>query len=240
MARQSRALPVLITRPEPQGRRFAADLAARFGDAVTAVSSPLMVRRLLPADLPDQRFSAIILTSETGAEAAGLLRAHLPDRAYAVGGRTARAAAAAGFAAATAGGDADALIDLILSAQESGPLLHLCGEDTRGDIAGRLSAAGVQTRACTVYRQEPCAMSPAGRAVLAQGQPVILPLFSPRSAGLFHLAAADSHAPLRIAAISAATAQAATVLGPARMAVAHRPDSDAMLDAIATLLDDTP
>ncbi len=226
--------PFLLTRPAAQGARFAEALAARFPGALV-VASPLLAPRLLAPALPPGPFDAVIFTSETGVAAAAALPGPLPRRAFAVGARTAAAARAAGFAARAAGGDAEALVAM-LAALRPGRLLHLHGAETRGEVAARLSAAGVPTAAAVVYRQEPQPLSPAARALLAGGGAVAVPLFSPRPAALFAAAAAGARAALWLASLAPAVDAAAAGLPAARRAVARRPDAEAMLEALAELL----
>lgn len=259
MARQSRAPDsaapdrpspgptVLLTRPAAQSQRFAAALADRFGADFRVVIAPLMAPRFLSPALPTKA-TALILTSETGAEAARRMKDKLPhlaeNLAYCTGDRTAAAAEAAGFRAISAQGDAEALIALILSqrktAGEELPLLHLRGEDSRGNVAARLLAAGVACTEVVVYRQEEQPLSPEALALLAQPAPLIVPLFSPRSARLFAAAARAAAAPLSLAAISPAAAAMAEALAPARLITAARPDAAAMLDAVTLLIRDLP
>lgn len=261
MVRQSRLdadkpctpIPVLLTRPEGPARRFAGQLGDRFGPAVLPVITPLMQVQFIAPDWPDVRPvgqpSALILTSEAGAAAAGDLvaaGADLPGFAFCVGERTAQAAREAGFAAIAGWGDADHLVDLILdhalTQPVTGPLWHLCGFDRRGDVADRLTRAGIATQAITVYRQDPQPLTAQAQAVLAKADPVIVPLFSPRSAQLFAEAVralgAGCAAPLWLAPISAAAAEAALDLHPARLEIAERPDAGSMLDAVARLMGD--
>lgn len=248
-------VPVLLTRPEPQARRFAAQLADRFGPGVAALITPLMRTQFLAPVWPQGRASGLILTSETGVRAAADLRragADLPGFAWCVGERTAQAAREAGFAATAGWGDADHLVDLITRQTGPGsitdPLWHLCGVDRRGDVAGRLTRAGIPTQAIPVYRQDPQPLTVAALAVLAQPGPVIVPLFSPRSTRLFAdavgAAAPAVRAALWLAPISMAAAGAdpdqPAVLHPARLEIAERPDASAMLDAIGRLLHDCP
>lgn len=238
MAPQSRPLPVLLTRPSDRGDRFAADLAARFGDAVVPVSSPMMAPVFLAPDWPDAPYSSLILTSETGVEAAALLRdagRALPARAICVGDRTAQAAEAAGFAAASAQGDAEALIAMVLEGADDGPFLHLRGRDARGDIAPRLTAKGRPAHAAVVYAQDPLPLTDRARALLAGDAPVVVPLFSPRSADLL-AAQGPFTAPLLVAAISPAAAARASALRPDRLETALRPDAAAMMEALALLI----
>lgn len=237
MTPQSRALPVLLTRPEAAGDRFAAELVEAFGDRVHIVTSPLIAPRYLAPDLPAGA-AGLVLTSETGVEAARRLRgagATLPARAYCVGNRTANAARAAGFDAVSAEGDADALVAMILAGAAAGPLLHLHGRDTRGDVAGRLTAGGVPTSGHVVYEQVPRPLTVEARELLDGGGIVILPLFSARSAALF-AATAPHRAALWVAALSPAVAEAVAGLPVARMVTAKRPDAAAMRDALAQLV----
>jgi uroporphyrinogen-III synthase len=231
MASQSRAHRILLTRPAEQGARFAEQLVHRFGTRVTILQSPLIAPRLPGPVLPQGPFRAVIFTSETAVAAARDLPG-LPRVAFTVGDRTALAAHAAGFTARSAEGDADALVALLLRT-DPGPVLHLHGTDTRGDVVGRLRAAGLRAEGAVVYAQEPQPLTDAAQGWLDGDQPVIVPLFSPRSAALF--CAVRAKAPLWLAALSPAVDDAAT-LPAARRVIAARPDAPAMLDAVADLL----
>lgn len=238
MTSQSRPISVLLTRPSVQGERFAADLAKRFGNAVQPVASPLMTPFLLAPEWPDIDYGCLILTSETGVEAAVHLREAgrvLPLRAVCVGDRTASVAQAAGFNARSAHGDAEALLRLVLGQDDPGPFLHLRGKEARGDIAPRLMAAGRMAHSAVVYEQRATPLSREARTVLSTAAPVIVPLFSPRSADLL-VAEGPFRASLRIAALSQAVAEHAEALSPDEMIVAERPDGASMLDAVGTLI----
>lgn len=217
---------LLLTRPEPAARRFMAQL----GLAVETVVAPLMrIERLEVAPVP-AGLTAIILTSENGALAAGRISG-LPARAYCVGDRTAEAASAAGFEPISAKGEAEALVRLILSQGESGPLLHIRGEHVRGKVAERLNAAGVTTREVVAYRQPSMALLPGGLAVLVGKRPVILPLFSPRTVTILAQYGPFA-APLHIVPISQAVADLAEALRPKTMVQADSPDAAAMVRAV--------
>jgi uroporphyrinogen-III synthase len=239
MARQSRAPVVLLTRPAPQSQRFAQALQARL-PSVQVVVSPLMQTEWLHPSLPTLAFGALILTSETGAEAAGRLRAAgtpLPATAFCVGPRTADTAHAAGFEAISADGDVHALAALIRTTHSQGPLLHIRGEDVAGNLAETLTNSGIETHSAILYAQRPCPLSPAAIALLQGDDPVLVPLFSPRSAQILAQALPpDAKAPLWIVAISPAAATAAQALTPAELTVAPHPDGGNMLQAVAQLL----
>lgn len=204
------------------------------------IRTPLMEPAFLSPAWPEAAYSALILTSETGVEAAARLREAgrtLPITAWCVGDRTAKVAEAAGFRAISAQGDAEALLALILASNDPGPFLHLRGREARGDIAPRLAAQGRPAHAAIVYAQEPLPLSSQAQAALSGLSPVLVPLFSPRSAALF-AAQGPFTAPLWIAAISPATARATAPLAPARLLVADHPDAAAMTTVIETMMND--
>ena len=229
MASQSHR--ILLTRPADQGARFADALRERFGPRIEITDSPLLAPRFLAPILPDGPFDAVIFTSETAIAAASQWPG-LPRLAFTVGDRTATAARRAGFAAHSANGDAAALVGLLTTA-DPGHLLHLHGQDTRGDVVGHLRRAGLRAEGVVVYTQDPQPLTPLARHWLHDAHPVIVPLFSPRSATLFSTHHAT--APLWLASLSPAVDHAAT-LSAARRVTATRPDAAAMLDAIASLL----
>ncbi len=240
MTTQSLARPpfaFLLTRPAPASARFAAALRDSFGPDARIVVSPLMQPVFLHPPLPSGAFDALILTSETGAEAARRLSAErggLPVAAYCVGDRTAAAATAAGFRATSAQGNAKALTRIIRIMEPKGRFLHLRGRDTVGDIVQQLDLDGIMARDAVVYEQVPQPPSSDALAVLQGSHPVVLPLFSPRSADLV-AAIGPVRAPLWVAALSEAVAERARGLSPARLVIADRPDATAMLQAVESL-----
>ncbi len=237
MARQSfpaAGLPVLITRPEPQASRTATDLAQAFGARLRPVLSPLMAPEALTPALPPGPFAALILTSEAGADAAGRYSG-LPPLAFCVGKRTAAAARQHGIAPLLVAADAGALVAGLAERPDPGPLLWLHGEDRATDLATRLSRLRISGLA--VYAQRARPLSETARALLAEPGPVILPLYSPRSARLFLSAAPGvCAATLWPVAISA---EVAAVLPPELLSqarVSETPDGQGMLSAIGCVL----
>lgn len=228
------AARILLTRPLDQGARFATMLRDRF-PGVDVLESPLLSVRYLTPDLPAGPFAAVIFTSENAVTAALPWRDRLPRTAFAVGDRTATAARAVGFATQSAQGDADTLVAL-LTAANPGPLLHLHGAETRGEVVPRLLAAGIAAQGVTVYVQEPQGFSDAAKAWLADTRPVIAPLFSPRTAALFSAGAAGARAPLWLVSMSPAVDQAATCPAALRRTAA-RPDAQSMLAEVSILVD---
>lgn len=216
-----------------QSRRFAQELAGVTD--LPVVISPLMAPVFLAPPLPEAPFRAVILTSETGAQAAGTRRAVLPGLAYCVGARTAEAARAAGFEAIVAGGDAAELVATLSGGDETGPLLHLRGRDSRGEIAGTLTKRRIVTHEAVIYDQQEQPLSDEARGLLAGDAPLIVPLFSPRSAVLF-AAQAQGAERLWLAALSPAVAAALGDLPRLGLEIAEKPEAGPMLLAVQRLI----
>ena len=221
------SIPTLIvTRPEPGGSAFVARLGR------PAILSPVMAPEMRDVSLPVA--DALILTSPMAVEALRRLGADLPGRAFCVGDATAAAARDLGLQADSAAGDAEALLALILRARPQGRLLHVCGAETRGDLVARLQAAGFAAMAQVVYAQHPHPLTAQAVAALRGGAPVLLPVFSPRTAQILaaELDRIAATAPLWIVAISDAAAAPLRDLAT-RLEVAARPDAEAMAAAVA-------
>lgn len=225
--------PILLTRPEPASQRFAAAIAARLG-AGPVVVSPLL--EILPVGgVPSlDGYAGVILTSENA-----LLRTdprwprQLP--AYCVGARTAAVASAAGFTAHSAQGALANLVSLIYTLPPTGRLLYLRGRHVTGGIGQELTAHGFPTDEVVVYDQQLHTLSQAARDVLAQPGPVLIPVFSSRTAIALGAELKNVSASLHIAAISPAVVDTLAVQSAARIEVAQRPDAEAVLDCLEVL-----
>jgi len=226
---------LIVTRPQPQAARFARALRRRFPGRARVMLSPVMeiVARPPPAAL--HAAPALILTSENAVRAGGDA---LPAgaAAHCVGSRTAAAARRAGLRVETRAETAEALIMRLLAAPPAGPLLWLRGEHGRVAIAERLRKAGREADEAVIYDQRARPLTPAARAVLNGTAPVILPLFSPRTARLVAAEAAQARAPLALAALSGAVTAAWTAPPPYLLRQASRPDHAGMMAALDALL----
>ena len=228
------AEPILIlTRPEADARAFAARVRDLRQAQARVVISPAFAIRPEPAPLPDG-IAGLVLTSRHGvAEAARRGLAGLP--AWCVGDATADAARAAGLDARSASGDAEALVDLLLAERPAGLLVHLAGAHHRGEIAERLTDAGLNARRITAYRQEPLGPSDALRQVAEGTAPAVAAIFSPRS--VLPLAALSWTGPLHGIAMSAAVAEALQTVPCDTLVTVPRPEAFAMAEATAAALD---
>lgn len=233
---------VLLTRPLPQSLRFADLLRDRLGADLPILIAPVLDIVLDPhaAAAALQGAGGVIFTSENGVAACAGADVPLGLTAFCVGRRTADAARAAGFAPRPdPPGDLDGLIPQIATdgwPPDAGPLVHLHGAHVTGDAAATLGTHGIPVRAALVYDQRALPMSAPALGLLAGRAPVVLPVFSPRSARLVAPALVGARAPVRLAAISPRAAAALDVHGARDVHVADRPDAAAMVDAVAALL----
>ena len=182
---------LLVTRPEPDATRTAALLEAR-GHRV--VVDPVLSLDLLPAVRPTGDFDAVVVTSATAVRAMQSNVDLDPLRRlplYAVGGHTAEAARAAGFATVhDAAGDAVALARLLSATLPPGTrVLHLAGEDRARDLGPLLAAAKIEVEVLVLYRMLVAErLGPAAAVLSAGGLDAVLH-YSARSAAAFvHLA----------------------------------------------------
>lgn len=230
---------LLLTRPAPQSRRFAAAFAARHPQMPVLVAPLMRIEALpLPQDLAG--VDGVILTSEN-AVAALAPQTPLRPPAWCVGARTEAAARAAGFPAAGMAENAAALADLLKAGARGARLLHARGRHVASDFPGALASAGIAVTEAVVYEQGACPLTEEARALLSRPGAVLVPLFSPRSALLLAEAAGPRAARrLHIAAISPAAARAAEPLAPLGLELASRPEAGAMLDALGRLIATLP
>ncbi|SMH44424.1 uroporphyrinogen-III synthase [Maritimibacter sp. HL-12] len=189
---------LLLTRPEAQSRAF----AEKLGTGAPVVIAPVMeiVGTGVQPDL--STYHGVILTS---ANALRFLPGLHGVRAWCVGEHTAGAARAQGAQVMRVADDAE---DLLAGFNGSGPLLHLRGEHARGNVAQRLTSAGIVTHEAVIYRQVPRELTDEARRLIEGEGKVILPLFSPRSAVLLAKQVMRIGSGLEVIAISPAVAEA--------------------------------
>ena len=220
---------LIITRPAPAGEAFAASVLAAFAAPLEVIHAPAM--RIVPMTfaLPETR--DVIFTSARGV-------AQAPPghgmTAWCVGRATAAAAQAKGYVSRVADGDADALVSLILSQRQRGPLVHIAGRHRRGDVAPRLTAAGLRCTTVEAYDQIPLDPPPALAAAAGGDAPLVAPVFSPNSArGVLGL---TRGAPLHVIAMSGAVARLFDAMTPASLLTVGHPDADHMRDMTVAVL----
>ncbi|WP_284165228.1 uroporphyrinogen-III synthase [Frigidibacter sp. SD6-1] len=231
---------VLLTRPEAASRRFAAAFRARFGADWPVVIAPLMNVRYLSPRIDLSAIDGVIFTSETAVEAFCRISPARDLPAWCVGKRTAEVAVKHGFDAHPGPGDAQRLAAVLRKEAAGRRLLWPHGRERAVDLPELLVSAGIETISVETYCQDPVPLSAEAQALLAADRPVLVPIFSPRSARLFLAAAGGHRAPLRLAALSPAIAAELVEAEGATICVAARPDGESLLACLAATLGTAP
>ncbi|KQI73882.1 hypothetical protein AN191_01865 [Loktanella sp. 5RATIMAR09] len=219
---------MILTRPEAQSDSFAGEVRACWSGPLEVVISPLL--RIVPMAPRIGSVDAVIFTSANGVEAAERLNIPKGVPAWCVGEKTGALAQGAGFVPHIGPGDADGLIASIIAAQPNGRLVHLRGKHARGAVKDRLRAAGLDCADFIAYDQQPQMLNNDAKRALDAQEPVIFPLFSPRTATILHQQGPFS-APVHVIALSQAVADGFGGGSARQVTVATRPDMPAMLTA---------
>ncbi|SDH37199.1 uroporphyrinogen-III synthase [Alloyangia pacifica] len=230
---------LLLTRPRAASERFAAELAGAGVTGFVPLVSPL-IEIETTGPLPEMAgITGLVFTSANGVRAYTELGGPVLPLCYAVGEATARAARDAGLAPRVAQGDAETLLALVLSERPGGRLLHLRGTHARGDLAARLTSAGQPCAEVVVYDQPTRPLCAAAISALRGQIPVVVPLFSPRSARIFAVAArnVNATAPLFAAYMSAEVEAALSDLYVHDSEIVLRPDAGLMRKSVEKLLE---
>ncbi len=176
---------LLLTRPMDACQRFAQQVEDALPGQFDILMSPLLQIDVNPAPAAFHEGVKPVFTSLNGVSAWAAWGGKTQDTAFCVGPATSDAATALGFDAINAGGTVDHLVSYLTRNAITGTLLHVRGEHTRGDFVDRLTRAGKHAIDVVAYSQNLQLLSPEAKDALEGAAPVIVPLFSPRSAKQF-------------------------------------------------------
>ncbi|WP_293577478.1 uroporphyrinogen-III synthase [Phaeobacter sp.] len=220
-----------MTRPKAAGERFVASLGAACLKHLTVISAPLIQPEPLAIETDVIHGSDVIFTSAQAVEFVPSPSKTKAQRAYCVGEHTTDRAQASGWLAECRGQDADALVASLIQTPPPSGLLHLRGRFGRGDIANRLTAAGIATRECIVYEQRLQGYDHVKRAEIDAQRSLIVPLFSPRTAEQF-VNLAPYSADLHLLAFSNAVAEPLMGMKAADLKICTAPTAPVMRDMV--------
>lgn len=233
---------VLVTRPEPEASRTAAQL-------VTLGFEPLVLPLTATAAVHDQTlpagyFDAVAITSSNALRHAStqLLAALGTKPCLTVGDRTAEQARAAGFGSVvSAKGDADALARLVLD--QTGPaarIAYLCGVVRRLEFESAVAGSSGRTVVPieTYDMQRVDYGEPDLEKALGQESVDAVLVYSAESADALSRLSASATAAHRLAGalfccLSARVAAALTMKS-SRIRIAERPEQQALFDVLKT------
>ena len=226
----------LVTRPREDSGEIAEALRQR---GYEPVIEPMLAIRYLDAQVPEKTgYQAVLLTSANGARALARRVDWRDLPVWAVGDASAAEARRLGFVTVfSAGGDVASLADQAGRAFDpaKGKLLQIAATQLAGDLAGRLAVQGFAVDKAVLYEAEAAAgFSPAVIDCFTEGGLDLALFFSPRTAETFVTLARDRLPPdavrgITALALSAAVAEALSVLPWRAVKVAERPSLPALL-----------
>lgn len=221
-------IPLLMTRPRAASLGFLKALPAPIASRVIPTLSPLIELIGLDATVPLDGVAGVVFSSANGVAFAPKGQG---QPAFCVGPATTKAAQKKGWDARRVGATSDALVKNMAQDPIPGPLLHLAGVHTRGNIAMRLTDLGIKTRHVALYDQALQELTADAQTLLRGEGPVIVPLFSPRTAKQFEISA-KSHTSSYVIALSDTVADALGRAPVAKVVVAQSPDAESLCNAM--------
>ena len=232
-----RRLPnILLTRPQAQARHFADELIAQGVQPNQIIIDPIMKIAPVEASCDISACKGLIITSANALSylPVALRGSRLP--CYCVGESTSQAARALGLDAYHLADTARALCDALPTACQEGPLLHLRGAHTTLDMAEHFPSNPLPVENLVVYKQIALPLQAKTHENLRRSSPVILPIFSARSAKLLGKLALDWQ-PHWAVALSPAIATLCHEAGFGQITTATQPNRQAMVAVITPLVD---
>lgn len=224
---------LLVTRPVETAQTFASKVANRYAKTFSTIFSPALEIVPLEPLLP-QGYDHLILTSANGVRQAARLKVNVEGSVFCIGHRTTELAKAHSFSAIRAGNCAKELIESISNQTIDGSFLHLAGAHTRGEIVEKLSKSGLKASRVIAYDQRKLPPTFEAEEALKGTLPIVLPLFSPRSAGL--LAQCKVRAPIHVVAMSEGVKSVLPRTLGWSMEVVNVPDEDHIVEATIEVL----
>ena len=224
-------IALLLTRPLEQATAFAKLFQ---GSGLKTCISPLL-EIIFRSELPDiTPYKSLIFTSTNGVRAFAPLAEGCTLPSFTVGQITADTALAVGLTAKMLGLDVAGLIAALRDKPPAMPCLHLCGEVTTRNLATDLTRSGIPTDAAILYHQNPLPLSLNAKGLLRGKYPIIVPLFSRRSANHFRKERAQigNIAPIYPVALSRAVAAELSSDALLGLEVAAEPTASAMEAAV--------
>lgn len=236
---------VLVTRPREDAAALLAALERRGHETLLEPLFTIVPRDRIDWPAGHEAAQALLVTSANGARAFARLDARRGLPVFAVGDASAAAARDLGFTrVSSAAGNVDDLAALVKDRLDpaEGPLLHPAAGKLAGDLQGRLAAAGFTVLRAVLYDARHAeALSEACTRALNEGLIDVATFFSPRTAAAFVSlveAANLSQACRNVTALCLSEAVAAQISGLSwrQVAVAARPEQDALLAELDALV----
>ncbi len=227
---------ILLTRPHAQARHFADALIAQGVQPDQITIDPIMKIAPVETACDISACTGLIITSANALSylPVALRGSRLP--CYCVGDSTSQAARALGLNAYHLADTARDLCEALPTVCQEGPLLHLRGTHTTLNMAEHFRSTPLPVENVVVYEQIALPLQAETHESLRRSSPVILPIFSARSAKLLGKLALDWR-PHWAVALSPTIAALCQEAGFGQITTAAQPNRQAMVAVITPLMD---
>lgn len=223
---------MIMTRPDGANEDFVASLAPEVRVRLEIIFSPLIAIVSTGAHPEVGPNEGVIFTSANGVKFAPAGNGRV---AFCVGGATTAAAIEAGWDAEHVAPEAAGLVAELRQKKPGMRLHHLCGVHARGQVAEKLQQAGLDACRIAVYDQQLLPLNERARQAIESAPSVLVPLFSPRTAGHFAQQCTDPTR-IHVIALSAAIADNLGELAVASLEIADHPTSQEVCAILEKLI----
>ena len=223
---------LLLTRPLGGNERFCLKIKHLLYSC-EILDNPIQRIDFLPSLSKVNKNSVLIFTSANGLRAA---KKHnlINKKCFVVGANTKKIAVSFGYDVLGFSKDQENLLKLIKSKKPTESMVHIRGKHTVGNLCDALKRNQFSCLDIIGYNQEPLKIKKQNLQKIHSGRPVILPIFSSRSAELL-----QSNLDLtgfNVIAISEAVAKIVTGVELGGLVISKKPDLNSMQEATLAIL----
>ena len=223
---------LLLTRPLGGNERFCLKIKHLLYSC-EILDNPIQRIDFLPSLSKVNKNSLLIFTSANGLRAA---KKHnlINKKCFVVGANTKKIAVSFGYDVLGFSKDQENLLKLIKSKKPTESMVHIRGKHTVGNLCDALKRNQFSCLDIIGYNQEPLKIKKQNLQKIHSGRPVILPIFSSRSAELL-----QSNLDLtgfNVIAISEAVAKIVTGVELGELVISKKPDLNSMQEATLAIL----
>ena len=223
---------LLLTRPLGGNERFCLKIKHLLYSC-EILDNPIQKIDFLPRLSKVNKNSVLIFTSANGLRAA---KKHnlINKKCFVVGANTKKIAVSFGYDVLGFSKDQENLLKLIKSKKPTESMVHIRGKHTVGNLCDALKRNQFSCLDIIGYNQEPLKIKKQNLQKIHSGRPVILPIFSSRSAELL-----QSNLDLtgfNVIAISEAVAKVITGVELGELVISKKPDLSSMQEATLAIL----
>ena len=223
---------LLLTRPLDGNARFCLKIKHLLYKC-EILDSPIQKIEFLPGLSKVNKNAVLIFTSVNGlrtAEKHNLTN----NRCFVVGKNTKKIAVSFGYEVLGFSKDQENLLKLIKSKRLTESMVHIRGKHTVGNLCASLKKSEFSCLEIIGYNQEPLKINKQNLQKIQSGRPVILPIFSSRSAKL--LQSNIDLTGFNVVAISEAVAQILTGVELGELVISKKPNLNSMQEATLAIL----